>query len=285
MTEMIEFRRSQLTWHQGVAEFCHRNGTTRNAMSEALRRDYADMIEVVREQRQTRVLILTGSDGSFCAGGDIRAMQERLDSDDPELNSPDATRRRIEAANAWLVRLRELDIPILAAVDGPAYGAGFCLALQADLLVASTRASFCMSFAKVGCLPDFGAFHSLPRWIGLARAKDLMLTARRLGAAEAASIGLVHSLHEPNALLPQARAFAARLASGPREALALTRKLLNQSFDTDYHKLAAMESSAQAVCMATSYHAESVARFVAGQPPLFDWDQPAQSSFRENSST
>ena len=283
--ETIQFRQSQLTWHEGVAEFSHNNGTARNAMSEALRRDYADMIDVVREQRQARVLILTGSDGSFCAGGDIRAMQERLASDDPEFNSPDATRRRIEAAHAWLVRLRELDIPVLAAVDGPAYGAGFCLALQADLIVASTRASFCMSFAKGGCLPDFGAFHSLPRWIGLARAKELMLTARRLGVAEAAAIGLVHSVHEPDALLPQARAFAARLAKGPREALALTRKLLNQSFDTDYHKLAALESSAQAVCMATTYHAESVARFVAGQPPLFDWDRPAQAAFLDNTTS
>ena len=272
-TETIVLRESQLLIDGAVAEFSHQRPGARNALSMELRADYAEMLARVRENRALRVLVLTGSGGSFCAGGDVKGMNERLQDPDPERNSPDATRRRLMDSQLWLTQLRELDLPVIAAVDGAAYGAGFGLALQADFILASTRAAFCMSFARMGAVPDYGALYTLPRIVGLARAKEVMLTARRIGAQEAMAMGFVHAVHEPEALAQAARDFAHRLSAGPREAAAMTRSLLNKSFETDYATLATLEACAQGVAMASTYHAEAAARFARGEPGLFDWDR------------
>jgi 2-(1,2-epoxy-1,2-dihydrophenyl)acetyl-CoA isomerase len=273
-----KLQESQLTVDRGVAEFTHLRPAARNALSMELRCDYGLMLDMVESDRTIRALIITGSGGSFCAGGDVKGMHQRLQSTDAEFNSPDATRRRLDDSQRWLQRLRDLDVPLIAAVDGVAFGAGFGLALQADFILASSRAAFCMSFVRMGAVPDYGAFYTLPRVIGLAHAKELMLTGRRVPVEEARSLGFVHAVHEAEALPAQARAFARRLAAGPREALGLTKKLLNKSFETDYATLAAFEACAQAVCMASPYHAQAVARFSAGEPALYDWDHDDTSA-------
>jgi len=163
-------------------------------------------------------------------------------------------------------------LPLIAAVDGPAYGAGFGLALMADFVLMSTRAAFCASFARIGAIPDFGLLHTLPRLVGMARAKEIVLSARRVGAAEAQAIGLAQAVHEPDALLPAAHALADKLCAGPREASGMAKRLLAQSFETDFPTLCLLEAQAQAVAMHTPYHAEAVARFNAGQPLRYDWD-------------
>ncbi len=266
-------RESRLTVQDGIAELSHQRPQVRNPLTTALREDYADAIAWLQRERSVRVLILTGSGGSFCAGGDVKEMHRRMQSNDADLNSPDATRRRMDDAHRWLKQLRALDIPVVAAVDGPAFGAGFSLALQADFILASPRASFCMSFARVGLVPDFGALHILPRLVGLAKARDIMLTARRVDADEAHRLGFVHELHAVETLPAAARAFAARLAKGPREALAITRHLLNKSQESDCETMAMLEASGQAIAMASDYHRDAVARFADGQPPAYDWDR------------
>jgi 2-(1,2-epoxy-1,2-dihydrophenyl)acetyl-CoA isomerase len=271
--EHIRLRDSQLTLDNGVAEFTHLRAAARNALSDGLRADYGDLLDRIEGDTSVRALIITGSGGSFCAGGDVKGMRERLANSDPSVNSPAATRRRLHAAQAWLDRLRCLEIPVIAAVDGPAFGAGFSLALVADFVLASSRAEFCMSFLKVGAVPDFGAFHTLPRLVGLARAKELMLTARRMGASEAVEMGVALRVHDVEDLLPQARRLARRFLAAPPEALGLTKRLLHKSFEADYRVMAELEACAQAVCMATPYHAEAVARFARGERALFDWER------------
>ncbi|MNR13095.1 4-chlorobenzoyl coenzyme A dehalogenase-2 [compost metagenome] len=184
-------------------------------------------------------------------------------------------RGRLRKAHQWLTRLRELEVPVVAAVDGPAYGAGFGLALQADFVLASTRAVFCASFARLGAVPDFGLLHTLPRIVGLSRAKELMLTARRLGAEEAQAWGLVHAVHADDALQAEARAFAQRLCAGPREAAGMTKNLVNRSFETDCAAMFTAEASAQAVAMQTPYHAQAVADFARDGAFRYDWDRMA----------
>jgi len=274
----VVLRASRLDIDGPVVTFSHQSPATRNAMSPDLQRDYVELCQQVRDDRSLRALIITGSQGSFCAGGNVKQMHERLQSQDKALNSPDATRRRLEDAQLWLAQLRELDIPVIAAVNGPAYGAGFGLALQADFILASTKASFCMSFARVGALPDYGAFFTLPRIVGLNNAKDLMLTARRVDAAEAKSLGLVQHIHAPDVLLSQAVDFARRLARGPVEAISLTRKLLNKSFENDYATMAQFEALAQAICMSTDYHVQAAARFSEGKSAQYDWDRDTQAT-------
>lgn len=267
-------RASHLRIDRGIAELSHQRPERRNALTPELQQDYAEVIERIDSDPHIRVLLITGSGGSFSAGGDVKFMRERLDN--PAVATADYMRNRLRRSHQWLTRLRELAVPVVAAVDGPAYGAGFGLALQADFVLASTRAAFCASFARLGAVPDFGLLHTLPRAVGLSRAKELMLTARRLGAQEALNWGLVHAVHAENALLPEARAFAARLCLGPREAAGLTKALVNRSFETDCAAMFTAEASAQAIAMQTPYHAQAVADFARDGRFGYDWDRLAE---------
>ncbi|MNZ87513.1 4-chlorobenzoyl coenzyme A dehalogenase [compost metagenome] len=276
-SKVIQLRDAQLSIEDGIAEFTHTKPAARNALSLDLRQDYADMLDAVQGDRSVRALIITGSGGSFCAGGDIRSLKARMGSDDPELNSPDAMRRRLQAVHVFLERLRGLEMPVIAAVDGPAYGAGFAIALVADFVLASSRAAFCMSFAKVGLVPDSGVFYTLPRVVGMQKAKELMFTARRVGVEEAQQLGIVHSVYAPEALADEARRFARNFLNAPREVLALSKSLLNKSFETPYATLAELESSAQAVVSETPYHKEAVSAFLNGAPSRYDWDRDSKA--------
>lgn len=267
-------RVSSLIIRDGVAVFSHGHPPSRNAISLDLRLDYRDMLDHIEEDRDVRALVITGSGGSFSSGGDVKSMSERFTRPDPVASSPDGMRRRVLSSHyAWLDRLRSIELPVIAAVDGPAYGAGCSLALVADFVLASSRAQFCFAFARVGGVADFGAFYTVPRLIGLAKAKELMMTARRFGAAEAKELGLVYEVHPTEDLLPQALRLASRLSSGPREALGMIKNTLNRSFDMDYRSLAELEASQQAVALSSAYHVEAAARFVRGEPPLYDWDR------------
>lgn len=260
----------------GLAEFTHQRPERRNPLSMDLRQDYIDMLDRIEGDRSVRALVITGSGGAFCAGGDIRSLQERLGSSEPETNSPDAMRRRLTAVHTWFSRLRNLEMPVIAAVDGPAAGAGMSIALAADFVLASTRASFTMSFVKIGLVPDMAAFYTLPRVVGMAVAKDLLLTARRVGADEALKLGMVHSLHDANDLPEVARGFARRFNGASRQSLALTKRLLQRSFETPYDTLTELEAQAQAIAGATPEHADAVRRFLAGEKPAFDWDHASR---------
>jgi len=272
-TELISLRESQLSIDNGIATLTHQKPAARNALSLDLRADYAQMLDRLQGDRSIRALVLTGSGGSFCAGGDLKSLKERLASSDPDVNSPNAMRWRIQTLHGWLERLRNLEIPVIAAVDGPAYGAGFAIALMADFVLASERAAFCMSFAKIGLVPDSGAFYTLPRIVGLQRAKELLFTARRVSAEEARALGIVHSIHPNERLLDDAQTFARRFLDAPRDAIAMSKGLLNQSFETGYASMAALEGLAQSVASVAPYHQEAVASFLRGEPSRFDWDR------------
>ena len=278
--QTTDLKASRLLLADGVAELSHQRPAARTALSEELKQDYIEVIGRIENDPSIRVLIITGSGGSFCAGGDIKRMRARIDSTDPEVLSPDYMRRGLDSSQRMLKRLRELDVPVISAVDGAAYGAGFGLALQADFVMASTRAAFCLSFGRIGAVPDYGVAHTLPRIVGMGRAKELVMTARRVLADEALSIGLVHSVHAPQDLLPQAHAFARRLTKGARPALALGKRMLNCSFESDYAASATLEACAQAICLNTPYHAKAAARFAEGQPLEYDWDRDEQSAAR-----
>ncbi|MGA7782985.1 MAG: enoyl-CoA hydratase/isomerase family protein [Paraburkholderia sp.] len=271
--EVIALRHAELSITDGIAEFTHQRPEHRNALSTELRQDYVDMLERVESDRSISALIITGSGGSFCAGGDLKAIRERRSNPDPASNPALAMRDNLLGAHAWLSRLRNLEVPVIAAVDGPAYGAGASLALAADFVMISRKASFCMSFHKIGMIPDMGALYIVPRLVGMAVAKDLFLSARRVGADEAKQIGLVHSVVETDALLTNARRFARRFRNGPRGAFGASKRLLNMSFETSYAALAQLEANAQAVETCAPYHADAIARFLRGEPAAYDWDR------------
>ncbi len=275
MTEQFDLRHSRLSITDGIAEFSHLRPAQRNALSAELRLDYVDMIERVETDHDIHALVITGSGGSFCAGGDLKAVKERRSADGTGKNAAIAMRDNLQGAHAWLERLRNLDVPVIAAVDGPAYGAGASLALAADFVLASTRAAFCMSFLRIGMIPDMGALHTVPRLVGTAIARELLLTARRVEAEEARRLGLVRSVFDADALLPEAHRFARRFRNGPRGAIGATKRLLNHSMESPYAVLAQLEATAQGVETGSHYHAQALDRFLRGEPALFDWDREA----------
>jgi 2-(1,2-epoxy-1,2-dihydrophenyl)acetyl-CoA isomerase len=272
-SKVIALRESQLTIRDGVAEFVHQRPERRNPLSMDLRSDYAELVDRLEDDRGVRSLVITGTGGAFCAGGDLKSLGERLHSPDATARSPDAMSKRVLAAHGWFERLRNLPIPVIAAVDGPAVGAGMSLALAADVVLASTRAQFAMSFVRIGLVPDMAALYLLPRLVGLAVAKELVLTGRSVGPEEALSLGIVRAIHAPDALGQAAWQFARRFDAASAHALAQGKRLLNLSFETPYATMRDLEASAQAIAAATPEHAEALQRFLAGQPPQFDWDR------------
>lgn len=269
-------RHATLAVSEGIAEFTHRRPEARNALSLELRQDYADMLDIVEADPDVRALILTGAGGSFCAGGDLKSIRDLLDDPDPAVREPAAMRRRLMDIHGWLRRLHDLELPVIAAVDGAAAGAGFSLALAADFVLASERASFSMAFVKIGLVPDMGALYALPRAVGMGLAKELMFTGRRIGAQEAHQRGIVHAIHSAAELPDAARDFASRFRDAPREAVALAKRALNGAMESSYDTMLALEAQAQGIAASTPFYRDAIAAFLGGEGLRFDWDRAAR---------
>lgn len=247
----------------GVATITLNRPAQRNAIDEETRTGLARYIEQIERDRAVRAVVLTGSDGVFCAGGDLRSIRvAELDNE--------GWRQRMRNAHAWFARLLSLDRAVVAAVDGPAFGAGFGLALAADFVIASPRARFCLSFMRLGLVPDFGVLHTLPRIVGVQRAKELMLSAREVQADEARALGIVSELVPADRLLQRARTIATSFVNASPMAVSLVKRALAGS-PTDLHTTLELEADAQALCFGSASHKAALARFFDKQPALFQW--------------
>jgi 2-(1,2-epoxy-1,2-dihydrophenyl)acetyl-CoA isomerase len=235
----------------------------RNALGTEMKLELTEAVQAVQRDRSIRALVITGAGGQFCSGGDLRNMvASQLDGV--------AWRSRMQDLHVLVQALITLDRPDIAAVDGAAYGAGFSLALAADFVIATPRARFCMSFMRVGLVPDFGAFHTLPRVVGTQRAKELMLSAREVGAEEALRLGLAMELQPVDALAARAQALARSFVGASATAVSLVKRAVAAG-GPDLAALLDLEASAQAVAGTTDAHREAVARFLAKQPAAFQW--------------
>lgn len=248
----------------GVARLTFDEPQARNALTAALKDALAEAVPRLQDDPAVRALVLTGAGGSFCAGGDLRGMEAARDG-----MTVDGWRSRMREVHPWLRRLIEGDKPVVAAVDGPAYGAGFSLALTADLIVASPTARFCMSFLRVGLVPDFAAMYTLPRVVGVQRARELMLSAREVRADEALRLGLVMEVVPADALQARAMALARSFVGASPVAVGLIRQTVRDSFATDLGRALALEADQQALCFETEAHRSAVRRFLRKEPPAF----------------
>ncbi len=236
----------------------------KNALDIPTRRGLADLVLKVRDAPEVRALVITGAGGIFCSGGDLKSLSESRTSEE--------NRKRIQDLHVWLPQLVGLEKPVVAAVDGPAFGGGFNLALTADFILATPRARFCQVFARIGMVPDLAGLYLLPRMIGLQAAKDIVLSGRIVGAEEAKGLRIVHRVVEPGNLLASAVKLAERLSRASPLAYGLAKNILGQSFNLDQRALAEMEAYAQALCIDSAYHKEAIRRFLNKEAPLFDWD-------------
>lgn len=211
-----------------------------------------------------RVLVITGAGRAFCAGQDLADRSVA-----PDATTTDLGKSIGEHYNPLVLALRNLPVPVIAAVNGVAAGAGANLALACDLVIAARSASFIQSFCKLGLVPDCGGTWNLPRLVGQARAMGLALLGDRLGAQEAAQWGLIWRCVD-DAAFPQAiEDLATQLAAAPTRGLARTKQALYESWG---HSLAAqldIERNCQAELGRSADYAEGVAAFVAKRTPTF----------------
>lgn len=236
----------------------------KNALDIPMRRGLADLIIRVRDAAEVRALVIAGAGGVFCAGGDLKSLSES--------RTVEENRKRIQDLHVWLPHLVGLEKPVIAAVDGPAFGGGFNLALAADFILATPRARFCQVFARIGMVPDLAGLYILPRMIGLQAAKDIVLSGRIVDAEEAKALRIVHRIVEPESLLDKAVKLAERFSRASPLAYGLAKNILTQSFHLDQRALAEMEAYAQALCIDSAYHKDAIKRFLNKEKPLFDWD-------------
>lgn len=234
---------------------------TMNALSASVREGLNRDVHRLLDDPEVRCLLITGTDGAFCAGGDIRNMDDRRPTD---------TRARMHRHyRGWASRLLKAEKPVVMAVNGAAAGAGVSLALMGDIIIASRDAYFTTAFAKLGVVPDLGLIATLPRAVGMARARDMLLTSRKVPAEEALQMGLVARVTEPADLMPAALEAARALANGPTVTLGLIKRLLQRAYDHSLDEYLEAEGFAQAVAMTTEDFEEGVAAFKAKRKPKF----------------
>ena len=227
-----------------------------------------DAVEALRRDDSVRCVILTGAGTSFCAGGDLKGMRDRtgITQGDTAAEMRESYRRGIQRIP---LALYELDIPTIAAMNGPAIGAGLDLACMCDIRIASEKAVFAESFVKVGIVPGDGGAFLLPRVVGMSKALEMSLTGEAINAAEALACGLVSRVVAPEALLPTARALAEKIAANPPQAVRLTKRLLREGQHMRLSSLLEMSAAFQALVHTTDDHREAANAFVEKRRPTF----------------
>ncbi len=232
-----------------------------NALTIGMKGELLAAFRSVARDREVRAVVLTGAGRAFCAGQDLK---ERL--------APDATPLSVEVRDRFnpIIRaMRDLDQPIVAAINGVAAGAGASLAFACDLRVAAEGASFALAFGRIGLVPDSGATWFLPRLVGPAKAAELALLSEPLSAADAARWGIVARVVPAEVLADEARAIALRLAAMAPRALAMTKHALDRAWTRDLASALEDEAWLQGIAGATTDHAEGLAAFVEKRPPRF----------------
>jgi enoyl-CoA hydratase/carnithine racemase len=229
----------------GVATITLARPERLNALTFAVYSELRQVIEQAGAQGDVRALVLTGEGRAFCSGGDVEDIIGELFSRDMQ-GLLDFTR----TTGALIASLRRVRKPVVAAVNGTAVGAGAVIALACDVRIASESAKLGFIFPKVGlCGADMGAGYLLPRVVGLGRASELLFTGDVIGAEEAMRIGLVNRVVPSAECVPVAQALAARLASGPAFAHAMTKQMLESEHGLTLEQAIEAEAQAQAICM------------------------------------
>ncbi|KEQ52017.1 enoyl-CoA hydratase-related protein [Sphingobium chlorophenolicum] len=245
-----------------VATLTLNDPKTLNALS-------ADMVEQLmaaldRAEREARAVILTGSGRGFCSGANLSGGDV-----DPAAEGYDAGLLLETHYNPLILRMRDLKLPIVAAVNGVAAGIGFSMALVSDHVIAAESAYFYQAFRHIGLVPDGGSAYLLVRAIGRLRAAKMMMAGERVSSADALAAGLVNSVSAGDALLSDAFAFATGLATGPTVALHLIKRLSWESDGLDFEQALRLERQFQFEAGRTADHREGVAAFLAKRTPGF----------------
>jgi 2-(1,2-epoxy-1,2-dihydrophenyl)acetyl-CoA isomerase len=250
----------------GVARITLNRPEVGNALDIPMARALMEAAIACDEDDASRCIFLTGAGRLFCAGGDVAAFSAAGDQ------LPAFLKEITSYVHAAIVRLVRMDKPVVTAINGPAAGAGIGLALLGDIALADPRAHFTLAYTGIGMSPDGGSTWLLPRLVGLRRAQELCLRNRRVGAEEAARIGLVTQVAAENALMEEAQMLALELAGSATKALGAARRLLLESTANSLEAQLDAESRSIAAMARTADGKEGIASFVEKRPPHFTGD-------------
>jgi enoyl-CoA hydratase/carnithine racemase len=228
----------------------------RNALSYDRAEEFQEAIGEVAGREQARVLILTGAGDAFCAGGDFHSIIAEFRRPAVELQP------MLRKFYSRFLCLRDLEIPTIAAVNGPAVGAGFSLALACDMRIASSSATFHANFVRIGVHPGMGATYFLPRLVGASRALEILWKGETLSARDALALGLVGRVVEPGRLMEDALESARQIGAMPPRAVELIKRSVYMAAQSSLDEMLERESQAQALCGETREMQEAVRVFL-----------------------
>lgn len=225
-----------------------------NALVKQLTDDLLNVTREIEADDEVKAVILTGAGKAFCAGGDLNRFVEGFD--------PVSAVEYVDALHPLTMEWIRLKKPTIAAVNGPAVGAGLSIALACDIIYASDQAKLGSAFINMGLIPDLACAYFLPRVIGPNKAKELLFTGRNVDAAEALSIGLVNCVLPHDELMSEAEKLAAQLAGGPTFAIWNTKRIVGMGLDMDLSNLLELESLIQGMCLTSKDSGEAVDAFL-----------------------
>lgn len=235
-----------------------------NAFNVALHEALAAAIDEAASDEGCHALLITGAGKGFCSGQDLH---DRLMT--PGAVVAKAGEALLKHYNPLLKRLRDLPIPVVAAVNGVAAGAGCNFALAADIVLAGRSATFVEAFARIGLIPDVGGTFFLPRLVGFARARGMAMLAETITAEQAADWGLIWKVFDDDRLMSEAQAMCERLAKAPTYALGLTKRALDASVGNDLDAQLTLEHKLQVLAGSSPDYAEGVRAFIEKRKPNF----------------
>ncbi len=245
----------------GIGHITFNRPQVYNSMHQAMRDEILTALDKCAEDSGIRAVFITGSGKAFCAGEDL---QEVIDPEGPALSEIISL-----GYNPIVRKIRHLEKPVVCAVNGVAAGAGANIALACDITVAAASASFTQAFSKIGLIPDSGGTYTLPRLVGMQRAKALMMLSDKISAEEAASIGMIWKVLPDEDFATASLQIAEKLAQMPTRALALTKQALNQSYKNNFEAQLELEDQLQTIAGNTRDYKEGVDAFLEKRKPTF----------------
>ncbi|MFQ5814715.1 MAG: enoyl-CoA hydratase/isomerase family protein [Anaerolineae bacterium] len=249
----------------GIATITLNRPERLNAINATWLEEFEQVLEKASSDDEVRAVIITGAGRAFCSGADLKewagfeALGSRLTRKSPAHGG----------MRVFVLQLQNVDKPTIAAVNGPAFGGGFALALACDIRIASDRASFSQIFVERGLVPDSGSTYFLPRAAGLARACEMVFTAEILDAEQAKESGLVNRVVPHDELMPIVKEFAAKIAAKSPIAVRLAKQALYKGATTDLVTAIEYEGHMQHICFRTEDFAEGMAAFLEKREPHF----------------
>lgn len=252
---MIKFEISN-----GVAKITLNRPDVLNSFNKGMSTEVQNALDVCSSDSSVRAVLLTGEGRGFCAGQDLEEAMS------PDTKIEDIVRTTY---NPMVLKIRELEKPVICAVNGVAAGAGANIAFGCDLTIAGSGAKFIQSFIKIGLIPDSGGTHILPRLVGMQRAAAMTMLGDKMTAEEAQNLGLIYKVVDDEQLMAEATALAEKLAQMPTVGLGLTKRGLNHGLRVDLPTQLEFEAGIQAEAASSEDYKEGVNAFLEKRKPIF----------------